>query len=130
MTPRSNIKNLGLQGFVSFSPSFDRFLSLLRRTLLATLLIGLIWLPGLSDSAIAAPQKIASPTVSSANRSDRISALIDCLPTELSQPNFKRVWNELGDDQLQRIFRLKADPKLSQAEAELANCLSRKGLTS
>lgn len=104
MTPRSNIKNLSLQGFASFSLSFDRFLSLLRRTLLATLLIGLIWLPGLSDSAIAAPQKIASPTVSSANRSDRISALIDCLPTELSQPNFKRVWNELGDDQVMINF--------------------------
>lgn len=130
MTTRSNTQNRGLQSFASFSPSFDRFLSLLRRTLLATLLIGLIWLPGLSDSAIAAPQRITSPTASSANRSDRISALIDCLPTELSQPNFKRVWNELGDDQLQRIFRLKDDSKSSQAEAELATCLSRKGFTS
>lgn len=128
MTTRSSIKHRGLLGFTFFSPFLDRFLSLLRRSLFAGLLVGLIWLPGLSSSALAAPEKSASQPVNSVE-GDRISALLTCIPLQLSQPSFKRAWSEMGNDQLQRVFHLTTTPKLSQAETELASCLSREEFT-
>ncbi|MCY7272870.1 MAG: hypothetical protein LH702_03745 [Phormidesmis sp. CAN_BIN44] len=107
-------------------------MSFLRRTLLASLLMGLFWLPGLpTRPALAMPDVVASEKIveriadPTSTGSDHISALIACLPTELSQPNLKRAWDELGDDQLQRMFNLKPNPKLSQAEIELQNCMNR-----
>jgi len=138
MATRSSIKNRGLLNFGFFSPSFNGFLSLLGRTLIKSLLISLIWLPGLSmNPAIAVPIVTAaapegSPVqiIDSAAQGDRLSAFIDCLPKQLSQPSLKRALDEMGDDQLERIFNLKSNPKLSQAEIELKSCLNRKGFTS
>ena len=132
MTARSKITNRGLLSLVGFSSSGDRVLSFLRRTLLASLLMGLFWLPGLpTRPALAMPDVVASEKIAeriadpTSTGSDHISALIACLPTELSQPNLKRTWDELGNDQLQRMFNLKPNPKLSQAEIELQNCMNR-----
>jgi hypothetical protein len=138
MTTASSIKNRGLLSFVVFSPFFDRFLSLLGRTILASLLISLILLPGLSINpaiavpmvAAAMPEANASEIVDSAAKGERISAFIACLPKQLSQPSLERAWEEMGDDQLERIFNFKSNPKLSQAEIELKSCLNRKGFTS
>jgi hypothetical protein len=119
--------------------SLDRFLSFLRRTLLMSLLISLIWSLGLSltpvlampNVAVATPEEIASPASNSTTSRDaRLNALISCLPKQLSEPSFKRSMSETGNDQLERAFHLKSDPKLSPAEIELANCLNRKGFTS
>jgi hypothetical protein len=130
MTIRSSIKNHGLLGLAVFSPSCNRLLNVLCRTLFATLLISLIGLPGLSSSALAVPEGRASQLAdASIAQGDRMSALIDCLPKQLSQPSLKRAWSEMGNDQLERAFQLKANPKLSQAETELASCLNRKGFT-
>jgi hypothetical protein len=137
MTTRSSMKNRDLLIFGVFSPSFNRFLSLLGRTLFASLLISLIWLPGLSiNSALAvpivtaaAPEEVASQIVDSAAQGDRLSAFIDCLPKQLSQPSLKRALDEMGDDQLERIFNLNSNPKLSQAEIEFKSCLKSKGFT-
>ncbi|WP_193200762.1 hypothetical protein [Nostoc sp. MG11] len=110
--------------------SFNQFLNLLRRTLLTGLLAGLIWLPGLPfNSAIAMPNSLAS-TATPAKGDERLIALISCLPKQLSQPSFKRAWDEMGNDQLERAFNLKTNPKLSQAEIELNNCMKRQGFTS
>jgi hypothetical protein len=136
MTTRSNVEDRGLLNVIIFSPSVDSFLNLLGRTLFATLLIGLIWLPGLlMDSAIAAPinaseqaERIISQAVEPIE-GDRMSALITCLPKQLSQPNLKRALSEMGNDQVERILSLKSNPKLSQAEIELKDCLTRKGFT-
>ncbi len=132
MTARSKITNRGLLSLVGFISSRDRVLSLLRRTLLTSLLMGLFWLPGLSTRpALAMPDVVVSEEIveqiadSTSMGSDRTSALIACLTTELSQPNFKRAWDELGNDQLQRIFNLTANPKLSQAEIEVQSCMNR-----
>ncbi|MDX2230343.1 MAG: hypothetical protein NW220_11945 [Leptolyngbyaceae cyanobacterium bins.349] len=77
------------------------------------------------------PETIASQLVDpTANESDRIAALIACLPKQLSQPSFKQAWSEMKNDQLERAFNLKANPKLSEAETELARCMSNKGFTS
>lgn len=60
-------------------------------------------------------------------KGDRLGALISCLPSELGQPNLARAWDEMGNDQLQRMFHLKAAPKLSPAEVAVAKCMSQKG---
>lgn len=67
------------------------------------------------------------PVNSGSSEGERLTALIACLPKQLSQPSFKRALSEMGDDQLERAFNLKASPKLSQAEIELKGCLNRKG---
>ncbi|NJO49460.1 MAG: hypothetical protein HC840_08440 [Leptolyngbyaceae cyanobacterium RM2_2_4] len=136
MTTRSNVEDRGLLNVIIFSPSFDSFLNLLSRTLFATLLIGLVWLPGLSmSSAMAAPinageqaERIISQVVEPVE-GDRMSSLITCLPKQLSQPDLKRTLSEMGNDQIERILSLKSNPKLSQAETELKDCLSLKGFT-
>jgi hypothetical protein len=124
MPPDSNTRNRALIGFNWASTA-------LRRTLLASLLMSLIWLQSLSiNPALAMPvetgnvEKIAARIDDSTAEGKQMSALIHCLPKQLSQPSFKRAWSEMGDDQLQRAFNLKANPKLSQAEIELAACLS------
>lgn len=108
--------------------TFNQFLNLLRRTLLIGLVAGLIWLPGLTfNSALAMPNPLA--TITTPAKYEHLSALISCLPKQLSQPSFKRAWDEMGNDQLERAFNLKTNPKLSQAEIELKNCLNRQGFT-
>jgi hypothetical protein len=115
---------------------FDRFLSLLHRMLLMSFLTSLIWLPGLFlTPALALPnvavsEKSASQAMSpNTSRDARMLAFIDCLPKQLSEPNFNRSMGEMGNDQLERIFNLKYNPKLSEAEVELKSCLNSKGFT-
>jgi hypothetical protein len=136
MTIISKIKNRSLLNFFVFSPSSNRTLSLLRKTLLSSLLIGLICLTGISIKPASAapnatsviPGAIASLVVdSTSSEDDRMSALIACLPKQLSQPNLGRALSEMGNDQLERAFNLKANPKRSQAETDLASCLNRPG---
>lgn len=132
MTTCSNLKKRGLSGSVTFSSSFDRLLSLLRGTLLVCLLIGLVGLSGFSASpALAAPtpDSTSSQVVKPAAESERAIAFLACLPKQLSKPNLQRTLSEMGNDQAERILNLKADHKLSQAEAELKDCLNRKGFT-
>ena len=114
---------------INLSPSLNQLLHWLRRTLITGLLASLIWLPGmLLNPALAAPnvaEKMAMRVAESPAESDRLSALITCLPKELSQPNLKRALSEMGNDQIERALNLKANPKLSQAETDFASCLSR-----
>jgi hypothetical protein len=133
MTTRSSVKQSDWMGVFGFNASSDRFLRLLSRSLLASVLVGLIWLPGLgtypalAEPAIAAaiPSDMAAQVDDSVAESDRMSALIACLPEQLSQPNLKRAWAEMGNNQLERAFNLNANPKLSQAEIDLARCMNR-----
>jgi len=127
MTSNSSIKNSSLLSFVISSSFCNQILSLLRRTVLTSLLIGLIWLPGLLvEPAFAMTTATMADT---ATKGDRITALIACLPEELSHPSLKRALDEMSDDQLERAFNVKANPKLSQAEIELKSCMSRQGFT-
>lgn len=133
MTINSVIKNYSLSSFVVPSRFRNRVLSLLQQTLLTSLLIGFIWLSGLPlnsalampSAATAMPREVASQWVDATSiKNDRMSALIACLPQQLSQPNLKRALSEMGNDQIERAFNLKANPKLSQTEIDLANCLT------
>jgi hypothetical protein len=132
MTTRFNVKNYNPVSFFVLSPFSNRALSLLRQTLLTSVLIGLIWLsesslsPAFAMPDAAISEKTISRVIDSASaESARMNALITCLPKQLSQADFKRAWNEMGDDQLQRAFNLTANPKLSQAEIELKSCMNR-----
>ncbi len=116
----------------------NQLLNLLYRTLLMSFLTSLIWLPGLfltpalamPNAAVAASGETASQAVDSTTARDaRMLAFIDCLPKQLSKPNFNRSMGEMGNDQLERILFLKSNPKLSQAEVELKSCLNSKGFT-
>ncbi len=133
MTTHLSLKRLDLLGFVGFSSSFDRFLILVRRSLFLSLFVSLIGLAGLFTSpAIAAPTVTATLPLTAAQRadaaeSDRMVAIIACLPKQLSKPSLKRALSEMGNDQIERALNLKANPKLSEAEIELENCLSRRG---
>jgi hypothetical protein len=137
MTARLSISRPFFQNRTMFSLSFNQCLSLLRRTLFASVLAGLIWLPGLSLNplraepivAAAVSEGIGSQVVDSDVNSDRRTAFLSCLPKQLSQPSFKRAWSEMGNDQLERAFNLKANPRLSLAETEMESCLSQKGYT-
>ncbi|NJN87488.1 MAG: hypothetical protein HC881_15745 [Leptolyngbyaceae cyanobacterium SL_7_1] len=137
MTSSTDIKT-DVSSFVRSTPFSNWILGLLRQALLTSLLIGLLWLPGLTfGAANAAPKQpaalagIASGLLDSPSReSDRMSAFTACLPKQLSQPNLKRALSEMNNDQLQRVFNLKVNPKLSQAESELKSCMSLKGFAS
>ncbi len=108
--------------------SFNQFLNLLRRMLLTGLLVGLIWLPGIYfNSALAIPNTPA-PIVTPV-KDEHLSALVNCLPKQLSQPSLQRAWGEMGNDQLERAFNLTTNPKLSQAEIEFKTCMKLQGFT-
>jgi len=132
MTINSSIKNRDRSNIFSCKAFFSRVPSLLSQTLLTGILVGLIWLPGFLISpafAVASgammPVDVAPQLVNSTSaEGDRIAALAACLPKQLSQPSLKRALNEMGNDQLERVFNLKANPKLSQAEVDLADCLT------
>jgi hypothetical protein len=133
MTPLSSLKNHSPAPLVDISASFNQLTDRLSRTFLAALLVGLFWLPGLFfNPALALPLKaatvsetVAPQVVNDSSEDDRTSALVACLPTVLSQPSLKRALSEMGNDQLERVLNLKADPKQSEAEVALRNCLSR-----
>lgn len=116
----------------------NRLLIFLRRTILMSLLISLMWSLGFSHAPVlAAPnvavttlEEIASPVANSTTLKDtRLNALVSCLPEQLSEPNFKRSMSEMGNDQLERIFSRKSNSKMSPAEIELATCMNSKGFT-
>lgn len=104
--------------------TFNRFIDLLRRTLLAGLLASLIFASS-AVNPVLAMHNVFYSTETPATESEHLIAVVSCLPKELSQPSLKRAWDEMGDDQLQRVFHLNDSPKLSQAEIELASCLNR-----
>jgi hypothetical protein len=132
MNTHSSTKSYSPPDVSGFRPFVDRSLDLLRRALVAGFLVSFIWLSGLSiNPALAMPIANAMPeginlqSFNSAVGDDQTSDLIACLPNQLSQPNLKRALSEMGNNQLERAFNLKTNPKLSQAEIDLASCLNR-----
>jgi hypothetical protein len=131
MTTYLSAKSYSPSSFLGFKSSSDRVLNPLRRALFASLLAGLIWLSGLSSHpAYAMPLTMSmseevATKVDNPVDSDHMNGLVTCLPKQLSQPSLKRALSEMVNDQIERALNLKAKPKLSQAEIELANCLNR-----
>jgi len=105
-----------------------RFFQSWCQTFLAGFLATLVWLGVFHDLAIAAdivPHDVRNPVV----EGERLAAIVDCLPKELSQPSLGRALSEMGNDQLERAFNLKQNPQLSQAEVAFENCLASKGFS-
>lgn len=133
MIPNSSMKNRNLSSFVVFSSSCQWVLRSRWQTVLSSVLVALTWIFGLSlNPAFAVPvtpsmaaENTGVSVSSAAVERDRMSALVTCLPKQLSQPNLKRALDEMGNDQFERVFHLKAEPKFSQAEIDLKNCMSR-----
>lgn len=135
MITSSMIKTYNRLDFVLRNSFPSGFFSSLRRTVLTSVLIGLIWLVGLlpnpalaaSNNSAATIGKKGSQVTELADKGDRLDALIACLPKRLSEPNLDRALDEMGNDQLERAFNQKDNPQLSKAETELKNCLVRHG---
>ena len=61
-----------------------------------------------------------------------LTAVAQCLPKKLSQPNLDLALKESGDDFLQKVFNTKDsydDYKVEPVESEFLNCLQSKGVT-
>jgi hypothetical protein len=115
--------NCELNQFMVF---FDRFYSILRRSLSFGLLI-LVACMGIALPAYAADmERYITPD------GEDITAMVDCLPQQLQTGNLKRAIAESGKDYLERTFNLKGDSseyKLTEAEKEYRACLASKGIT-
>jgi hypothetical protein len=95
---------------------------------LATGLFTAVWLQG-SDMALAAQDN--QDQYITPNGED-ITALVECLPEQLTEGDLQRAIAESGKDYLERVFQTKSDYseyEISQAEKEFQTCLQRKGVT-
>lgn len=104
--------------------------------LLIAILLGIFWALSLPGTSVGYTTK-APTTILQADRkadSDRFQAILDCLPADLTIQNddprsrINQVFAEMGNDQLQRTFQLKDNPKLSPSEQKLRDCLQSKGI--
>ncbi|MDY7023877.1 MAG: hypothetical protein SWJ54_21450 [Cyanobacteriota bacterium] len=104
--------------------SMNQIWNRVRQMTLTTLLVSVVWIVGFSFiSAQALPSSEMSV------EGERLSAVIKCLPEELSEPDLGRALKEMGNDYLERTFQLKDNPKLNQAEIEFRDCLESQGYT-
>ena len=108
------------------------FLKQLGTVVLSGALVVTVWLGSLPPAHAAITGNPVVPTI---ENSKRIQAIASCLPAKLTiqeQDAGNRIANalsEMKNDQLERIFDVTDNPKLSQSEIEFKNCLQQKGFT-
>ncbi|MGJ3245729.1 MAG: hypothetical protein ACFE0I_06595 [Elainellaceae cyanobacterium] len=127
----------------------NRVLNRVLKMLVPTALVGLmaltVTLSGLTTRSAFALPTIADDAMlmakdsSSENqgviKDDRLKAIEDCIPEELTLQNadagdrIARALGEMTNDQIERAFNLTDNPELSDAEVEFEQCLERKGYT-
>jgi len=105
---------------------------------LSGLLLGILWVLGSPASSSGFPSRPQLTGVIQAERvagSDRLQAVIDCLPAELSlksdqtrRQRLEQAIAEMGNDQLERVLALTDTPKLSAAERKFRACLQERGI--
>ncbi len=109
---------------------FKNLFKQLGAAVLSGLLVITVWI-GTIQQAQAAGNSVV-PTI---ENSKRIQAIASCLPAKLTiqeQDAGNRIANalsEMKNDQLERIYDVTDNPKLSQSEIEFKNCLQQKGFT-
>lgn len=109
---------------------FKNLFKQLGAAVLSGLLVITVWL-GSVQQAQAAGNSVV-PTI---ENSKRIQAIASCLPAKLTiqeQDAGNRIANalsEMKNDQLERIYDVTDNPKLSQSEIEFKTCLRQKGFT-
>jgi hypothetical protein len=85
---------------------------------------------GLVQPAYADNSEV-SPKYIGADGTD-LTAMVECLPKTLSQPNLALALTESGNDFLQKVFDLRDnydDYKVESVEAEYLTCMQSKGVT-
>ncbi|NJK99751.1 MAG: hypothetical protein HC838_13595 [Spirulinaceae cyanobacterium RM2_2_10] len=110
----------------------------LMAVVLSGLLIGILWVLGSPASSSGFPIQPQVTGVVQAERvadSDRLQAVIDCLPAELAiksdqtrRERLDQALAEMGNDQLERVLALTDTPQLSEAETKLRACLQAHGV--
>ena len=86
---------------------------------------------GLSQPVYAATDQPAGQYVA-ADGTD-LTAIAQCLPVELSQPDLKRALQESGNDFLEKVFSIKDNYEeydLADEESKYLECLNSKGVVS
>jgi hypothetical protein len=102
------------------------------RGLVLSVLCLSIWLlgGGMDRARAAAPSQINTDEYVTADGRD-ITAIVECLPKQLSEGDLGRAIAESGQDFLEWVFQLKDDYseyKLTEAGRELDQCLRSKGI--
>ncbi len=116
--------------------SSNRNVLVLVAVVLSGVLIGILWVLGSPASSSGFPIQPQVTGVVQAERvadSERLQAVIDCLPDELTikgdrtrRDRLEQALAEMGNDQLERVLALTDAPKQSAAEQELRACLQAK----
>lgn len=111
--------------------NFKSFLKQLGGVVLSSALVVTIWLGSVPSAQAAISGNSVVPTT----ENSRIQAIASCLPAKLTiqeKDAGNRIANalsEMKNDQLERIYDVTDNPKLSQSEIEFKNCLQQKGFT-
>ncbi|MGB7443367.1 MAG: hypothetical protein WA919_20055 [Coleofasciculaceae cyanobacterium] len=117
----------------------NRGLLLFLSLVLAIVLVGVVLLIG-SPATYANYAQLFStertPQLVVETKSERLEAVMACLPKQLANSSdldfkarLKQAMTEMSNDQLERVFDLTDNPKLSEAEIQFKNCLREKGFT-
>lgn len=102
----------------------------LRGLALSVLCLALWLVNGGLGTAQAATEQMQSEQYVTAEGRD-ITAVVDCLPAQLSEADLSRAIAESGQDFLEWVFQLKddySDYKLTDAGREFDQCLRSKGI--
>jgi len=101
-----------------------------RQFVLALLIGGIAIALSIPEPAYADTSRDVTKYISAEGRD--LTAVAECLPKQLSQPNLARALRESGNDFIEKVFGLKEnydDYKLDETEVEYLNCLEDKGVT-
>jgi hypothetical protein len=94
-------------------------------------LVGVMTLLAGTASAVAADSMADTPKYMAADGRD-LTAMAECLPKQLSEPNLSRALQESKNDFLEKVFDLKSDYdsyKLDETEVAYLACMESKGVT-
>jgi hypothetical protein len=93
------------------------------------------WTTPFANADAIAPSSTLTAQASDDLDGDRLQVIKDCLPQQLTIQNkdtvdrIVRAFDELGNEQLERMFNLTDNPDLNDAEVEFEKCLKRNGYT-
>lgn len=119
-----------LFNFLTMLTPLNTLRTLAQRLLLGCM-IGIIGLIVGAASPAAADILTDAPRYMSPDGRD-LTAMAECLPKKLSQPNLDRALQESKNDFLEKVFDIKPnydDYKLDETEMEYLACMEAKGVT-
>ncbi len=111
--------------------SFSQMFRSIRKIVAIALLLSALFAPVLSGTAIAAESMNQAQYITPDG--EDITAVVECIPKQLSEGDLQRAIAESGKDFLERVFQTKdsySDYETTQAEQEFQSCLQSKGVIS